>query len=104
MSIPDNTETSFDHRLIDEQLSSRLRLAVMSVLIGCEKIEFTLLREKVYATDGNLTAHCKKLENAGYLKVEKLFVNRKPLTLYSVTDEGRKAVKNYIKQLTSLIE
>ena len=44
----------------------------MSVLIGCEKIEFTLLREKVNATDGNLTAHCKKLENAGYLKVEKL--------------------------------
>ena len=99
MSIPDNTETSFDHRLIDEQLSSRLRLAVMSVLIGCEKIEFTLLREKVNATDGNLTAHCKKLENAGYLTVEKLFVNRKPLTLYSATSLGRKAVKRYAQQL-----
>ena len=94
---------SFDHRAFDEQLSSRLRLAVMSVLLGCEKIEFTALRDKVHATDGNLTAHCKKLENAGYLTVEKLFVNRKPLTLYSATALGRSAVKKYAQQLASLL-
>lgn len=93
----------FDHRLFDEQLSSRLRLAVMSVLIGCEKIEFTVLRDMVHATDGNLTAHCKKLENAGYLTVEKLFVNRKPVTLYSATSSGRSAVKKYAQQLASLL-
>ena len=95
---------SFDHRLLDEQLSSRLRLAVMSVLIGCEKIEFTVLRDMVHATDGNLTAHCKKLENVGYLTVEKLFVNRKPLTLYSATPLGREAVKKYAQQLASLLQ
>lgn len=104
MSEADNRHSSFDHRLLDEQLSSRLRLAIMSVLLGCEKIEFTLLREKVGATDGNLTAHCKKLENAGYLTVEKLFVNRKPLTLYAATEEGRMAVKKYIDRLTSMLE
>ena len=70
---------------------------------ACEKIEFTVLRDKVHATDGNLTAHCKKLENAGYLTVEKLFVNRKPLTLYSATPLGREAVKKYAQQLASSI-
>ncbi|MGP1564521.1 MAG: transcriptional regulator [Treponema sp.] len=55
----------------------------------------------VHATDGNLTAHCKKLENAGYLTVEKLFVNRKPVTLYSATSSGRNAVKKYAQQLAS---
>ena len=94
---------SFDHRLFDEQLSSRLRLAVMSVLIDCEKIEFTVLRDMVHATDGNLSAHCKKLENAGYLTVEKVFVNRKPVTLYSATSSGRNAVKKYAQQLASLL-
>ena len=103
MNTADNREPSFDHRLFDELLSSRLRLAIMSVLIGCEKIEFTLLREKVKATDGNLTVHCKKLETAGYLTVEKLFVNRNPLTLYAATEEGRKAVKKYIARLTALL-
>ena len=104
MSAADNREPSFDHRLIDEQLSSRLRLAIMAVLFGCEKIEFTLLKEKVKATDGNLAAHCKKLEMAGYLTVEKLFVNRKPLTLYAATEEGRTALKQYIARLTALLD
>ena len=103
MSDDKRRGASFDHRAFDEQLSSRLRLAVMSVLLGCEKIEFTTLRDKVHATDGNLTAHCKKLENAGYLTVEKLFVNRKPLTLYSATALGRSAVKKYAQQLASLL-
>ena len=103
MSGDNRHDASFDHRLLDEQLSARLRLAVMSVLLGCEKIEFTVLRDKVHATDGNLTAHCKKLENAGYLTVEKLFVNRKPLTLYSATSLGRKAVKRYAQKLASFL-
>ncbi|MGP1603317.1 MAG: transcriptional regulator [Treponema sp.] len=63
----------------------------------------TVLRDMVHATDGNLTAHCKKLENAGYLTVEKLFVNRKPVTLYSATSSGRSAVKKYAQQLASLL-
>ena len=92
MSDDKRRGASFDHRAFDEQLSSRLRLAVMSAL-----------RDKVHATDGNLTAHCKKLENAGYLTVEKLFVNRKPLTLYSATALGRSAVKKYAQQLASLL-
>ena len=104
MTGADRRVDFFDHRLLDEQLSSRLRLAVMSVLLGCEKIEFTVLRDTVHATDGNLTAHCKKLENAGYLTVEKRFVNRKPVTMYSATPLGRKAVKKYARQLASLLE
>ncbi|MBC6719005.1 transcriptional regulator [Treponema sp. Marseille-Q4130] len=104
MTAADRQVDFFDHRLLDEQLSSRLRLAVMSVLLGCQKIEFTVLRDTVHATDGNLTVHCKKLENAGYLTVEKRFVNRKPVTLYSATPLGRRAVKKYAQQLASLLE
>ena len=104
MTAADRQVDFFDHRLLDEQLSSRLRLAVMSVLLGCQKIEFTALRDTVHATDGNPTVHCKKLENAGYLTVEKRFVNRKPVTLYSATPLGRRAVKKYAQQLASLLE
>ena len=104
MTAADRQVDFFDHRLLDEQLSSRLRLAVMSVLLGCQKIEFTALRDTVHATDGNLTVHCKKLENADYLTVEKRFVNRKPVTLYSATPLGRRAVKKYAQQLASLLE
>ena len=101
MSGDNRHDASFDHRLLDEQLSSPpvCGLRLCRFCSACEKIEFTVLRDKVHATDGNLTAHCKKLENAGYLTVEKLFVNRKPLTLYSATPLGREAVKKYAQQL-----
>lgn len=97
-------EKNFDHSLFDELLSSRLRLAVMSVLLGCKKIEFTLLREKVAASDGNLAVHCKKLEDAGYIISEKTFVDRKPLTLYAATPKGRRAVKAYAEHLAALLK
>ncbi|QOW61363.1 winged helix-turn-helix domain-containing protein [Treponema pedis] len=97
-------EKNFDHGLFDELLSSRLRLAIMSVLLGCEKAEFTVLREKVRATDGNLTVHCKKLEEAGYITSEKKFVNRKPMTLYEATPAGRRAVKDYAAHLAALLK
>ena len=103
MSDDKRSGASFDHRAFDEQLSSRLRLAVMSVLLGCEKFEFTALGDKVQVPDGILTSHVKKVENAVYLTVEKLFVNRKPLTLYSATALGRSAVKKYAQQLASLL-
>ncbi len=60
----DGKQKKYDHKSIDELLSSRLRLAIMAVLLGCEKCDFVYLREKTGATDGNLTAHCKKLEDS----------------------------------------
>ncbi len=99
----DGKQKKYDHKSIDELLSSRLRLAIMAVLLGCEKCDFVYLREKTGATDGNLTAHCKKLEDGEYLKVEKKFIDRKPATFYEITPKGKQAIKAYAEKLTQMI-
>ena len=72
----------FDYQQLDEIIHSRIRLAIMAVLITVDEAEFTFLREKVNATDGNLSTHLKKLEEAGYIAVNKSFENRKPVSRY----------------------
>jgi DNA-binding PadR family transcriptional regulator len=81
----------------------RLRLALLSVLSGVEEAEFTWLRAKTEATDGNLGAQLLKLEEAGYLAVEKKFVRRKPRTLYRITEPGRQALTEYVQTLKQLL-
>lgn len=81
----------------------RLRLALLSLLAGVESAEFTWLRSKTEATDGNLGAQLLKLEEAGYVKVEKRFVSRKPQTLYRITSAGRAALKDYVRALQGLL-
>lgn len=93
----------YDHTLIDDVIHSRLRLAVMAVLATLERIEFTLLRDRVKATDGNLSTHLRKLEDVGYVHIEKHFVDRKPRTDCSLTDAGRAAFRAYIEQLGQIV-
>lgn len=81
----------------------RLRLALLSLLSGVEAAEFTWLRAKTEATDGNLGAQLFKLEAAGYVVVEKKFVLRKPQTLYRITETGREALTEYIRALKQLL-
>jgi len=81
----------------------RLRLALLSLLIGVEEAEFTWLRTKTEATDGNLGAQLLKLEEAGYVAVQKKFVLRKPQTLYRITDSGRQALTEYVHALKRLL-
>lgn len=81
----------------------RLRLALLSLLAGVESAEFTWLRAKTQATDGNLGAQLLKLEEAAYVKVEKRFVLRKPQTLYRITPAGRSALKEYVRALQDLL-
>ena len=94
----------FDYQQLDEIIHSRIRLAVMAVLISLDEVEFTFLREKVNATDGNLSTHLKKLEDAGYLAVNKSFEERKPVTRYLLTQKGRKAFEAYVERLEKLIK
>jgi DNA-binding MarR family transcriptional regulator len=94
----------FDYRQIDDILHSRIRLAVVSVLARCEEAEFTYIRDTVGATDGNLTTHCKKLEESGYISVDKRFVERKPATFYRLTQQGRDALVQYARHLADLIQ
>jgi DNA-binding HxlR family transcriptional regulator len=84
-------------------IHGKLRLAVLSLLMGVEEAEFTWLREKTGSTDGNLGAQLMKLEEAGYVAVEKKFVLRKPQTLYRMTEAGRAALTEYVSALKELL-
>jgi DNA-binding HxlR family transcriptional regulator len=95
---------NFDHQQLDEIIHSRIRLAIMALLIGLEEAEFTFIREKVNTTDGNLSIHLKKLEEVDYLSVKKEFINRKPMTTYKLTQKGHKAFEIYVSKLEQLIK
>ena len=94
----------FDHQQIDDIIHSRIRLAIIALLISVEEAEFNFIKEKVNTTDGNLSVHIKKLEEAGYVSVKKEFVDRKPRTTYSLTKNGRKAFEDYLDNLEKLIK
>ena len=95
--------TDFDYQQLDEVIHSRIRLAIMAVLVSVDEAEFTFLREKVGATDGNLSIHLKKLEEAGYVTVTKQFVAKKPVTSYKLSRKGRKAFEAYIDRLEAQV-
>lgn len=97
-------DKDFDYQQLDDIIHSRIRLAVMAVLVSVEEAEFTFLREKVNATDGNLSIHLKKLEEAAYISVKKSFFERKPLSTYKLTEKGRTAFEIYIKRLEQFIK
>ncbi len=84
-------------------IHGKLRLALLSLLVGVEEAEFTWLRMKTGSTDGNLGAQLLKLEEAGYIAVEKKFVLRKPQTLYRITENGRQALSEYVQALKQLL-
>jgi DNA-binding PadR family transcriptional regulator len=84
-------------------IHGKLRLALLSLLAGVEEAEFTWLRAKTSSTDGNLGAQLMKLDEAGYVSVEKKFVQRKPQTLYRITEAGRAALAEYVRALKQLL-
>ena len=84
-------------------IHGKLRLALISLLTTVEEAEFTWLRARTGSTDGNLGAQLAKLEEAGYVTVEKKFVQRKPQTLYRITESGRQALATYVQSLKQLL-
>lgn len=95
-------DSPFDHNAIDDVIHGRIRLGVVAYLSAVDSALFSELRDKVGATDGNLSAHLRKLEGAGYVGVEKSFVNRKPQTRLSLTLTGRKAWNAWLCQMEAL--
>jgi DNA-binding MarR family transcriptional regulator len=93
----------FDLEAIDEVIHGRLRLGVMSYLSGAGSADFNELKARLQATDGNLSVHLRKLEDAGYVAIEKSFVGRKPLTRVSLTEAGRAAFARYLAAIQALI-
>jgi len=84
-------------------IHGKLRLALLSLLVGVEETEFTWLRSKTGSTDGNLGAQLAKMEEAGYVSVKKKFVQRKPQTVYRMTETGRQAFLEYVQALKKLL-
>ena len=95
--------TDYDHAAIDEILHSRVRLAIIAFLAGAETADFAAVRDATKTTDGNASIHLRKLEDAGYVAMNKRFVGRKPQTLYALTGRGRKALLDYIAHLETLL-
>lgn len=94
----------FDIDQIDEVIHGRLRLGIMAHLANVETAEFNELKQRLSCTDGNLSAHLRKLEEAGYVRPEKSFVGRKPMTRVRLTREGRAAFVRYLATLSLLVE
>ena len=92
-----------NYQSLDELLHSRIRLAIVSILVSVTELDFPSLRDQVGATDGNMNAHLKKLELAGYISVRKRFEGRKPVTSYSLTVEGLESFKSYVRTLEGFI-
>lgn len=97
------TETIFDYTQLDELLHSRIRTSIVAILHSVETADFSFLKSRTGATDGNLSTHLRKLETAEYIGVEKKFVGRKPITTYWLTDRGREAFEEYINHLERML-
>jgi DNA-binding MarR family transcriptional regulator len=100
---PVNDTPAFDIEDIDEVIHGRLRLGIMAYLASVQTADFNALRGKLQATDGNLSVHLRKLEDAGYVSIDKSFVNRKPLTRVTLTNPGRSAFVKYLDAMTKLV-
>jgi DNA-binding MarR family transcriptional regulator len=94
---------AFDIQLLDEVIHGRIRLGVMAILSGVEAADFNTLKARLQTTDGNLSVHLRKLEDAGFVAVEKSFQGRKPLTRARLTDQGRDAFVAYLDAMSRLV-
>ena len=94
---------AFDIENIDEVIHGRLRLGVMAYLVGAGTGDFVTIKQHLKTSDGNLSIHLRKLEEAGYVTIEKSFVDRKPRTEIALTSLGRKAFVKYLDSLSPLI-
>src|SRR4051812_13643814 len=88
---------------LDPILHSQLRLAIVSLLIGVKKAEFTFLKEKTGATAGNLSVQLQKLKEANYIEIEKMFKDNYPQTICMITKTGIKAFDEYVKALKNYL-
>jgi DNA-binding MarR family transcriptional regulator len=88
---------------LDPLIHSQLRLAIISILVNSEKVEFSYIKEETKAAAGNISIQIKKLQEAGYIKVEKTFKNNYPKTMLSITVKGAKAFESYVNDLKKYI-
>ncbi len=95
---------AFDVNKLDDAIHGRLRLGIMAYLADAEAADFNELKTVLDATQGNLSVHLRKLEEAGYVAIVKSFQGRKPLTRIVLTPAGRTAFAAYLEALSRLVE
>jgi DNA-binding MarR family transcriptional regulator len=95
--------SGFNVGKLDDVIHGRLRLGIMVYLASAEVADFTELKNALGATQGNLSVQLRKLEEAGYVEIEKSFLNRKPLTRARLTAAGRHAFKDYLDVMAKLV-
>ena len=88
---------------LERLIHERTRLGIVSALAVNEKLSFNELKETLGTTDGNLSVHARKLEDARYLSCSKTFAGRIPRTEYRLTTNGRRALNRYLKHMESII-
>ena len=88
---------------INDLIHGRVRLAAMAYIAGAGDADFTAIKKAVNTSDGNMSVHLRKLEDAGYLAVTKGYNDRKPQTIYALTDKGRAAWDEYLEKMRQLL-
>lgn len=91
-------------RHLNRVIHERIRLGIVSVLAVNESLSFNDLKSLLKVTDGNLSTHARKLEEAGYLSCTKSFEGRLPRTEFRLTDQGRRALQRYLDHMEALID
>ncbi len=92
---------------LNETIHQPVRLRIMAALVALEpkdEVDFSYLRDLLDVTDGNLGAHLRKLEEAGYISINKTFIDRKPRTFIAATTEGRKVFQEHVAALESILK
>ena len=88
---------------LDRLLRDRIRLGIVSALAAADDMSFADLKSASNATDGNLSVHARKLEEAGYVSCAKMFSGRTPRTEYKLTASGRRALEKYLDHMDAII-
>ena len=89
---------------LDPIIHVRVRLGIVSALAVEESLTFNQLKERLDTSDGNLSVHARRLEEAGYVEIRKSFDGRIPRTDYRLTETGRQALQRYLDHMEALIE
>jgi DNA-binding MarR family transcriptional regulator len=104
MTKPDMSPDLTSLTEIDRLIHEPARLSVMALLYVIESADFTFLMNQTGLTWGNLSAHLSKLEEAGYLEVEKSFKGKRPNTLLRLTGRGREAFQKYVQKMKQVLQ
>ena len=94
----------FDATELDDVVHGRVRLGIMAYLVGAGQADFVTLKEHLRTTNGNLSVHLGKLEDAGYITLERSIVDKRTRTTVAPTKAGRSALRAYVRRMAALVE